>query len=398
MNPGRVGRVRWAGLFLVLAQINGCQSPVWDRLSTTINEVSPGALDRKTCGGADGSEFLVPDCPLPGVCFTFACKLHDECYNNCLDTRANCDAQFFTDMVSACFQGGLFAAITSPICVAVATGYYAAVRKLAEDDYVCSETAAGSVPGACCHSGSPPVCQEVNNDYTDCPSESVFIPRMACVEVASVLGGCPIPANDACADAVQACPNGLPDPLLGKCCQPDECSFLSPDICFLSAQDCGGSDPCVPHDADVYRCSVVSDTRLASTDGPPSMEFDPITGYDPLQGDVWFRYVAPCEGTLTIENCETSFYDSVIELFGTNQPDAGCHCVPDPSESLAIDDDGCGAMGSGSSIHFPCAAAGACFLIRIGGFSEDGTLSVATRGVARTQIGMLCGCDHRPPD
>jgi hypothetical protein len=316
---------------------------------------------------------------------------------NCEDTRANCDAQFFADMVSACFQGRLFAAITSPICIAIATGYYAAVRDFAGGDYVCSETAATSVPGACCHSGVPSVCEDVQNDYTDCPPESVFIPRMTCDEVLATFNGCPIPGNDDCANAYVTCPNDLPNPLLGKCCRPDECEFSEPNVCLLATQDCGGSVPCVPHDADVYRCSVPTDTRLASTDGPASGFADPSSGIDPFQGDVWFQYFPPCDGMLTIENCGSSGYDSVIEIYSTNQPGDPCPCEPDPSQSLAFDDDGCGSAGSGFSLHFGCAVGGSCILIRVGGFSEDGTLLGATRGIARMRIGILCGCDGRPP-
>jgi len=301
-------------------------------------------------------------------------------------------------MASACIQGQLFGGPLLPICMATATTYYVAVREYAAGDYICSPTAAGSVSGACCGAGDPPTCVDVANDYVDCKPDNLFIPRLTCAEVATTLGGCPVPANDECSNATRVCANLAPDPGLGRCCSPDECDFVPPSICFIDTQDCNNSEPCTPNTGDVYRCAVVTDNRLALTDGPPSSFVDAVTGVDPFQGDVWLQYVAPCDGALTIENCDSTSYDSVIEIYGGNQAGADCQCPLDSSTSLASDDDGCGKAGAGSSLYFPCATANSCFLIRVGGYSPDGTAAGAPRGATRIRIGMICGpCNPLAP-
>ncbi len=54
------------------------------------------------CGPNRELASIIPDCPLPGVCFTAACANHDLCYSTCGTRQASCDQVFFWDMIYLC--------------------------------------------------------------------------------------------------------------------------------------------------------------------------------------------------------------------------------------------------------------------------------------------------------
>jgi hypothetical protein len=79
--------------------------------------------------------------------------------------------------------------------------------------------------------------------------------------------------------------------------------------------------------------------------------------------DVWFRYIAPCPGTLTIDTCETNF-DSVLIAYGTGD----CGNLS-PATEVGCNDDVPGCFGGlSSSISFNTNA-GAHYLIRLCGYA-----------------------------
>lgn len=55
-----------------------------------------------TCGPTSDLASIIPDCPLPGICFAAACLNHDICYSTCGTQQTGCDQVFFWDMVYTC--------------------------------------------------------------------------------------------------------------------------------------------------------------------------------------------------------------------------------------------------------------------------------------------------------
>src|ERR1051326_2168545 len=85
--------------------------------------------------------------------------------------------------------------------------------------------------------------------------------------------------------------------------------------------------------------------------------------------DVWYRYVAPINGTLSVQTCNGTTYDSVIGIW-TGCPSGG-------GQEIACNDDSCGLQ----SYTETTATAGTTYYIRVSGFSGSTgpfTLTVAT--------------------
>jgi hypothetical protein len=134
----------------------------------------------------------------------------------------------------------------------------------------------------------------------------------------------------------------------------------------------------------------VSDNRLAQTDGPPADGDCLVSGVDRFRADVWFAYEAPCNGSLTVQMCQGTNYDAMAAIYGSNEPGGACVCPGDTGATLACDDDSCGGPGGPGVVTYEGAVEGACYLIRVGGWSSDGTDAAASRGVGQLQIGMIC--------
>lgn len=89
-----------------------------------------------------------------------------------------------------------------------------------------------------------------------------------------------------------------------------------------------------------------------------------------VENDLWYEFVAPCTGDLTVSTCGGAQFDTFLAVY------EGCDCPP---ENLAgCSDDFCDLQ---SEVTIPVTA-GSCFKIRVGGFEEDtevgpGTLSIS---------------------
>ncbi|MHC5002601.1 MAG: M12 family metallo-peptidase [Planctomycetota bacterium] len=86
-----------------------------------------------------------------------------------------------------------------------------------------------------------------------------------------------------------------------------------------------------------------------------------------IENDVWFRYLADCDGTLSVEVCDGDFNVRAAVYEGT--------CPIEPDNALACGDDPCGA----SAIAVPVTA-GTIYRIRVGASVDaagDATLSLA---------------------
>jgi hypothetical protein len=99
-----------------------------------------------------------------------------------------------------------------------------------------------------------------------------------------------------------------------------------------------------------------------------------ITDFGP---DVWFRYVATCDGAVTFSTCNQVNYDSVLALYD------GCNYVVPPllacnTQLLMICDGSDVFCGSGEILSV-VAQSGDCFFLRVGGIGDEsgtGTITV----------------------
>ena len=224
------------------------------------------------CGNAELA-VLIPDCPLPGVCFTEACSAHNVCYTDCATSKEECDARFYKDMFAAC---GYAFGLDDPeevACRKVALIYWLAVVLYGQEAYDWEQSFHGcdaprptERPGACCRQGTPPVCDDTGT-LADCPAEAVFIAGFDCQDVMETFGACPAVANGTCAERTQVCVGQSPEEDLGTCT-----SIADPEspplTCRVSSQDCPVGEVCLPLGRTAYRCHVGFDNRLVLTDGP----------------------------------------------------------------------------------------------------------------------------------
>jgi hypothetical protein len=109
-------RVRWrlVGALLSAAGLSGCGILVKGQVDAVRAEypdvVGPLAwngvadmdMEPLRCGPSGILTWLIPDCPLDGVCFTAACYDHDECYGTCGTSQVVCDGVFFWDLIYVC--------------------------------------------------------------------------------------------------------------------------------------------------------------------------------------------------------------------------------------------------------------------------------------------------------
>ncbi|MBI4716349.1 MAG: hypothetical protein HY763_00945 [Planctomycetes bacterium] len=256
----------------------------------------------------------------------------------------------------------------------------------------------GNMPAACCKPG--PVCDDTGT-YLQCvgtqvqPLNGIALPYLTCSQLEQQ-GGCPSPPNDGCANATVVCAGQTPDPNLGECTNnpaghdlDEPCNLLNPD-CFLAAV--GAVCTPLPPGRDAYRCTVPTDNRLATTDGP---QFG-VTGCadaDAFQADIWFEYVAPCTGHMSIMMCRAMTYDSMLQVFSSNVANEACACAFSPGVSRACSDDAC---FDGASALELSVVGNACYLIRVGGYSALGSEQDAGQNVSELEIGVICDAVFPP--
>ncbi len=102
----------------------------------------------------------------------------------------------------------------------------------------------------------------------------------------------------------------------------------------------------------------------ANTDGPPLPPECEEVGGLALGQDVWFDFTAPATGNTTVDLCVGTNYDSRIAIY------SGFDCPQTTGNTLACNDDGCGAVGSPSIVTFPVVKGGE-YKIRVGGFGSN---------------------------
>jgi hypothetical protein len=122
---------------------------------------------------------------------------------------------------------------------------------------------------------------------------------------------------------------------------------------YVVIQTCRPPSDACDHAIDIDNGSTRITNVGADTDGRPSCGL--------IGADVWFRYVATCTGTVTVNTCFFSgigSYDTVIDIY-----DGSCDGV-----DIVCDDDACGSDGLKSQVSFP-SSTGHVYYIRVGGFN-----------------------------
>lgn len=125
----------------------------------------------------------------------------------------------------------------------------------------------------------------------------------------------------------------------------------------------------------------------ADTSGPAS----PLCnsgGSSQIDKDVYYEYVATCQGTLVVSLCSLADYDTRVAIY------AGCGYVGSPTFAcnlgtvLACNDNGQGCAGFTSKVQVP-ANPGDCFRIRIGGTNGASGSGAFTVTCVQTCFGDL---------
>ena len=108
--------------------------------------------------------------------------------------------------------------------------------------------------------------------------------------------------------------------------------------------------------------NVPIDNRCATLDGPPSVR---CPTPKPFVNDLWFTYVAPCTGTVTVSLCLDTDFDAIMAVYGG---EATCDCPGDNSSLVRCGDDTCGPTGGPPSVRVDVTEQ-ACYLVRVAGWS-----------------------------
>ncbi|MDP7029981.1 MAG: hypothetical protein QF733_07150 [Phycisphaerales bacterium] len=104
------------------------------------------------------------------------------------------------------------------------------------------------------------------------------------------------------------------------------------------------------------------DNTAALTDGPADFTLCDNFGEEGVYNDLWYSYVASCDGTVTVSTCDTVDFDSRLAVYDA------CD-----GTMLVCNDDCGGANNSLSSELALDLAAGDSVVIRVGSFAEGGT-------------------------
>lgn len=208
---------------------------------------------------------------------------------------------------------------------------------------------------------------------------------------------------DGCDVATGASPDansdGVPDECLGACCVCSECldttaaecaaqggSFTALGVICNVVQCSGVEDDCLDMEVlpSVADQSVAIDNRCASDDGPTPVNCD--NGSQPFGADVWYGFMSPCDGSMTVSMCDGTDYDAIIAIY-----DGGvtCACPSDDSTQVVCGDDTCGVGGGPATVTIDILSE-TCYVIRVAGWN-------GTRGVGEMNVSVACLPPIEPP-
>ncbi len=193
--------------------------------------------------------------------------------------------------------------------------------------------------------------------------------------------------------------NGIPDACEGACCFcSGACSLTTSAGCtqiggYFSGPgtDCATTTCGAPNDDCIDAITLPSDpavtvpfnNQCATLDGP-----DPVTcdaGSTSFRTDLWYEYIAPCDGTIRVSLCEGTSFDTMLAVYGGGTT---CAC-PTGAPQLACGDDNCG-IGGGPSEVVLNVTADRCYTIRVGGWN-------GSVGAGELSIAYTTTCNTAPP-
>ena len=122
----------------------------------------------------------------------------------------------------------------------------------------------------------------------------------------------------------------------------------------------------------IFNGATAFNTSTATTDGPTDT-LCLAAAPNAIDKDIWFAYTPTCTGTVTVNTCGTTGFDSVVGIY------SGCPTAN--NQALACNDDFACTTGGNlrSQVTFN-SVAGRNYLIRVGGYngaSGAGTLSIS---------------------
>ncbi|HWL92494.1 MAG TPA: hypothetical protein VNT79_03085, partial [Phycisphaerae bacterium] len=195
----------------------------------------------------------------------------------------------------------------------------------------------------------------------------------------------------------------------GACCRANgsvctletEATCVAPDRWFKN-EPCGSPNTCLPNDAcespiplpsnDIVSQAFDTTRATRSAGGQP-------TDCGPIEQDIWFSYVAPCDGEIEITTTGSS-YDTLLAVYDFT----GGVC-PNPTfcadlashETDCSDDEGGDPL---ARVRIPSVVAGSCYVIRVGGkdngFDLSGGLGVLNIFCIEPNEGACCFDDGSP--
>jgi hypothetical protein len=154
----------------------------------------------------------------------------------------------------------------------------------------------------------------------------------------------------------------------------DEHETAEPAAGLLVNDDCA--------DATVVGNGATAFTTIgATTDGPAEPANCLFNGDPHLQADIWFRYTATCDGTVTVDLCPSAF-DTKIAIYDDT-------CPIEPGTAIACNDDHCAEQ---SLVSFE-ALEGEQFLIRVGGVAGEQGSGMIVIGCQPDDVGCSADLD-----
>jgi len=197
--------------------------------------------------------------------------------------------------------------------------------------------------------------------------------------VAHLTGGCNLVS---CCEAVCG--------LLPSCCDigwDQGCVDIAIPECGLWVYNCSTpntpANNCAisPQEVNVTATPVgfAFNTTTATTDGPPEPRCNSGNNDTPIHKDVWYRFIAPTDGTLTATNCFAGNFDSKIAAYdiGTNLAAFDPQLLPD--YFIGCNED-CTDPAFTSELSVSGIVAGHYYLVRLGGYmgaSGIGSISIS---------------------
>jgi hypothetical protein len=113
---------------------------------------------------------------------------------------------------------------------------------------------------------------------------------------------------------------------------------------------------------------VTFDTTNATTDGPSNL----VTGAPALMGkDIWFVVQSPGNGQLSVNSCDGTSFDQVIELYALGNSPVVSDPTTLPDLYIGQVDDTCGITAGPAQLTLIDAVEGEYYLIRIGGWRAN---------------------------